>query len=213
VVRQAHLILVTGLPGTGKSTLARALAARYRMPIVCKDTIKEPLLDVLGASDRSQSRKLSDASFAVMFALAREVLRAGANLILEGNFRPGEHEAALEALILESPIVRLMQILCRTSEPVRIARLQARATDPTRHPGHRDADLATAAQRTGQPSGSTPGPARNAPGPGYPAALDFLALPGERLVFDSDARSAAEVDASQLHHLLDTLDHWPHADP
>jgi predicted kinase len=191
--------VITGLPGTGKSTLARALAARYRIPILCKDTIKEPLLDVLGASDRRASRRLSDASFAVMFALARDALRAGTDLILEGNFRPGEHEAALNAVILDSgrprsgtasEAQRLAQILCRTSEPVRLARLNARATDPARHAGHRDADLATA------------------PPPPRP---EFLALAGERLVFDSDARSATEVDASRLRHLLNTLDDWQHA--
>ena len=257
VVRQAHLTLVTGLPGTGKSTLARALAVRYRVPILCKDTIKEPLLDILGASDPGESRKLSNASFAILFALARDVLGAGSDLILEGNFRPGEHEPVLQALILQSartqsapaahaqaagaqpaPLsderltqagdphraqrsderlaqvsaaqaarasdahlaqpaathpaqpalnVRLTQILCRASEPIRLARLKARATDPTRHTGHRDADLTAAMS---------------------PAPLDFLALPGERLVFDSDARTTAEVDASRLRQLLDTLDHW-----
>src|SRR5262245_10823924 len=103
-MRQPHLILVTGLPGTGKSTLARALASRYRAPILCKDTIKEPLLDGIGATDRAGSRRLSDASFAVMFALARESLGAGTDLVLEGNFRPGEHEQALQALILDFSI-------------------------------------------------------------------------------------------------------------
>jgi predicted kinase len=84
--------LITGLPGTGKSTLARSLARHFALPLICKDTIKEPLLDVIGAADRSASRRLSDASFAVMFALARDCLRAGTDVILEGNFRPGEHE-------------------------------------------------------------------------------------------------------------------------
>ena len=188
-MRQAHLILITGLPGTGKSTLARALASRYHLPLICKDTIKEPLLDVIGARDRAQSRRLSDASFAVMFALARECLSTGSDLVLEGNFRPGEHEAAVSALTAST--VQVAQVLCRTTDTVRIARLKARATDLSRHAGHRDADLASDQ---------------------LPPPIDFLALPGHRFVFESDARSAADVDTVRLQILLDALDRWHRGD-
>ena len=211
-VRQPHLILITGLPGTGKSTLARSLARHLGVPLICKDTIKEPLLDLLGAADRSESRCLSDASFAVMFALARDCLCAGTDVILEGNFRSGEHEIALSASISDANTsdrnaphaVRLTQILCRTPEPVRIARLKARANDPSRHAGHRDADLAAnpAADRAEDDPASDPTVAfSSAPATGSsPSASDFLALPSERFVFDSDG------DSTQLQALLKSLE-------
>ena len=149
----SSVIVVTGLPGAGKTTLARQLAARYRLPLIAKDLIKEPLLDALGATDASQSRRLSDASFAVLFRVARELTAAGASFLLEGNFRPGEHEApfrealrlvdgagtttATSALSAATGTVRVAQALCRVPEIERIARLQARERNTSRHAGHR----------------------------------------------------------------------------
>jgi len=57
-----------------------------------------------------------------MFALAREILAAGDSLILEGNFRSGEHETALRAAFpADSP--NILQVLCRADEAERRARI------------------------------------------------------------------------------------------
>ena len=133
------VFLVTGLPGTGKTTLARTLARALQVPLLSKDAIKEPLLEVLGAADRAASRVLSDASFAVLFGLADELLAQAGAVLLEGNFRPGEHEPAVQALLARHLPMSCTQVLCRAPEPLRQQRLRARAGDPARHPGHQDA--------------------------------------------------------------------------
>src|SRR5580658_4271475 len=126
------VFLVTGLPATGKTTLAQALARALQVPLLSKDAIKEPLLDALGAPDRAASRVLSDVSFAVLFALAQEQLAATGAVVLEGNFRPGEHERAVRQLLARQGPTSCTQVLCRVPEPLRQQRLQARAADGAR---------------------------------------------------------------------------------
>lgn len=50
------VVLVTGVPAAGKSTLARALSARLGMPLLSKDRVKEVLYDTLGELDRAATR-------------------------------------------------------------------------------------------------------------------------------------------------------------
>jgi predicted kinase len=163
------VLLITGLPGSGKTVLASLLARRYGVLLISKDLIKERLLDVLGARDAAHSKLLSDASFAVLAAVAQQALAAAVEVILEGNFRPGEHEQMLSV----SAPVRVVQVLCRVAEPTRLARLARRRQDPARHAGHGDMDSALIAQRS---------------------ADAFLELPGQRLTFDGGERA----DAQQL---------------
>ncbi len=80
------LVLVNGLPCSGKTTLARQIAKELNLPLFEKDSIKERLFDTLGWSDLEWSRKLSRASKQVLFYIIAEELKAGRSLIVECNF-------------------------------------------------------------------------------------------------------------------------------
>jgi predicted kinase len=131
------LILVNGLPCTGKTTLARELAARLALPLFTKDQVKELLFDTLGWSDRAWSRQLGVASTTVLFSVVESELRAGRSLVAESNFHP-ELDGARVLALQERYDFATMQILCVADGPTLWARYQRRATGQERHPGHLD---------------------------------------------------------------------------
>jgi AAA domain len=92
------LVVVTGMPASGKSTLARALAAELKLPLVSKDDIKERLYEELGTGDAGWSRRLGRTAYAVIFAFCRELLAVGRSTIAEVNFFAGSHEEQFAAL-------------------------------------------------------------------------------------------------------------------
>lgn len=125
------LIVVTGMPSSGKTTVAEGLARELRLPLIAKDDIKESLYDSLGADDVAASDRLGAAAYALIFALARAMLSAGVSVIVEANFFR-DHEREFVAL----PEHRLVQILCAAPLEVLVDRYASRS----RHPGHHDAE-------------------------------------------------------------------------
>ena len=62
--------MVSGAPGTGKSTVAAALGAALRFPVLSLDPVKEALADVLGLGGEDWSNQVGDAAAEVVFRLA-----------------------------------------------------------------------------------------------------------------------------------------------
>ena len=134
------LIIITGAPGTGKTTLGRRIAGAFALPFVHKDGIKETLFDSLGWKDRAWSNELGAAAMEILFYLVEVQLRAGRSVVVEGNFYPEFHTPRFAAL-QERYSFTHFQILCTTDAQALAERYQRRATSGERHPGHLDQEL------------------------------------------------------------------------
>ena len=131
------LVIVTGPPASGKTTLGRALARKLSMPFLYKDGIKETLFDTLGWSDRAWSRKLGVATYALLFHLLEMELAAGRSLVVESNF-DAERSGPSFLALRERYDFRPVQVCCVADGAVLLERCRSRATSDERHPGHDD---------------------------------------------------------------------------
>jgi len=72
------LVVIGGLPATGKSTIARILAEQTKMPYLRVDRIEQAIV-----AWSSLSHPLGPAGYAVAYELAREQLELGLDVIVE----------------------------------------------------------------------------------------------------------------------------------
>lgn len=129
-----RVVLVSGAPGAGKSTLAVPLAAELGFTLLRKDQIKEKLHDALFdqtrgavAIDLAWSRKLGGAAMELMWMLAAEAPA----VVLEANFRPHSDYERGKIAGLGGCVV---EVNCSCPPEVATRRYAARVA--IRHPVH-----------------------------------------------------------------------------
>jgi predicted kinase len=123
------LVVVTGAPGTGKTTVAAALAAGLGWPLLALDTVKETLADALGLGDEDWSNRVGDAAAAVVFRLARATPHA----VVEGWWRRERRDLALAEFTGRTAV----EVFCHCAPQLVESRARERLAT-SRHPIHRD---------------------------------------------------------------------------
>jgi predicted kinase len=172
------VVLLSGWPGSGKSTVGRTLASRLNAALVDQDTVTGPLVsvvaDLVGVHDLDDdrlARPTRDARYETLAAVAEENLQVGIPVVLVAPFsRERRDPNAWEALDARlraaggSPLLVWLQL-----EPAAVvSRLRARGAER---------DLAKLAD----PSS-------------FLAALDHAAPAGPHLVVNAEA---TPVDIAQ----------------
>jgi predicted kinase len=169
--KQPLLIVITGFPCSGKTTIAQKLSAELNIPVQSKDFWKETLFDGLGVGDKDWSALLSDRAYDLLFAVTEAHLASGRSLIIEGNFRRVAHSPVVRGIV-ERTGALVKQYVCGANGEVLIRRCENRAERKTRHAGHMDA-LLVDELRSELPKGW----------------IDPLDLPGEVVRVDTSGRN------------------------
>jgi predicted kinase len=104
------VVLVNGVPASGKSTVARAIARAKGWPLLTLDTVKEALFAHLGTGDRDHNRLLGKASYQAIFSLIRD-FPDGTTSVVDAwfGFQPAE---ALQSHLVLAGAGQVAEVWC-----------------------------------------------------------------------------------------------------
>jgi predicted NBD/HSP70 family sugar kinase len=127
-----QVILVNGVPASGKSHVARVISGHLNLPLLALDSIKEPLFDHLGLGDREHNRRLGRASYQAIWSIVQGSPDA-VTFVIDAwlGFQPRD---VLQKFLANAAVLRPMEIWCHAPSPVIEERFRSRLHH--RHAGH-----------------------------------------------------------------------------
>ncbi len=132
-----HLVVVSGAPASGKTTVSRRLASDLSIPLIAKDDIKEMLFEKLPQHDRDWSTVQGRVAIAMMYTAAEELLRAGYHVMIESSFHKEFAVKEINAMI-QRVKAEVIEVHCHLDDELRQQRWATRIESGNRHPGHLD---------------------------------------------------------------------------
>jgi predicted kinase len=132
---RAHLVLVGGGPGTGKTTVASRLGDHYGWAVLSTDEIRkelaggDPRVHQVAEPDKGiYHPDMTAATYGELLRQAEVVLASGTSVILDASWTSAEHRAAARALAEKRQAVTV-EIECRIDVAIARERVARRLAD------------------------------------------------------------------------------------
>ncbi len=131
-----HLVLVGGLPGAGKSTVARELARRRGWVYLNSDVIRKELAGIPGQRSPAAFEQglytpaMSTRTYDELLQRARIAVCRGESVVLDASWRDAAQRAAARALA-SSEVAVVSELACVAPDAVAEQRLRRRTADPS----------------------------------------------------------------------------------
>jgi predicted kinase len=129
------LIVVSGPAGSGKTTLAHAIASAVGCPAICRDEIKEGMVHATPGFVPGPGDELTRRTFPVFFAVLEVLVKAGVTTVAEAAFQDHVWRPRLEPLL---GLAELRIVHCVVDADLAARRVLRRAQDDPSRRAHAD---------------------------------------------------------------------------
>ena len=134
LVNCMKLIILAGMPATGKTTIAAIFRNHFGFPVLEKDAIKECLFDTIGFESYAEKSELDVAANTVLLKGLEAMLESGTSVIVDNNF--DEQSAQQLNELLEKYSVETVTIFMTGNPQTLYERYVKRDSAHARHLGH-----------------------------------------------------------------------------
>jgi len=136
-MKDCVLIIVSGHPASGKTTLSKKISEEFNLPIVSADGIKETFWELFGPSpDFELNDKIGKACFEILYYFINSILSKGKSLIVEAHFSPKINNKRINR-IGKKFNAKLLQIYCNCDKNVLEKRFKERIIKSSYHQVHK----------------------------------------------------------------------------